>query len=73
MRDDAARDAKTDELWKLYELIGSTRARTLAGARIQIECVAEQLLSGISGDDAGRERAALANAAATLDRMAEAA
>ena len=53
-------------MWKLWSLIGSTRARTLAGARIQIECVAEQLLSGISGDDALRERTALANAAATL-------
>ena len=36
VHDDAARDAKTDELWKLYELIGSTKSRTLAGARVQI-------------------------------------
>ena len=62
-------DAKTDELWKLWELIGATRARTLAGARIQIDCVADQLVTGVSGG-AERERTALANAAATLDRLA---
>ena len=66
LRDDAVRDAKADALGELWELVGSTKARTLAGARVQIECVAEQLVTGVSGE---RERAALANAAATLDRL----
>ena len=44
LRDDAARDAKTDELGELWGLIGSTKARTLAGARVQVQCVAEQLI-----------------------------
>ena len=38
---------------------------------MQLESVAEQLMTGISGG-AERERTALANAAATLDRLAAA-
>ena len=72
LRDDAARDVLTDEIGQLWELIGSTQARTLAGARVQIECVAEQLVTDVSGG-AERERTALANTAATLDRLAAAA
>ena len=39
---------------------------------MQIECVAEQLVTDVSGG-AERERTALANTAATLDRLAAAA
>ena len=72
LRLNASRDVLADDLRQLWELIGSTKARTLAGARVQIECVAEQLVTGVSGG-AERERTALANAAATLDRLAAAA
>ena len=72
LRLNASRDVLADDLRQLWELIGSTKARTLAGVRVQLQCVAEQLISGVSGGQE-RERTALANAAATLDRLAAAA
>ena len=64
-RNDDARDRLTDEIGRLWDLIGSTPARTLAGVLAQLECLNDQLASGCSGEQK-RERTALANAAATL-------
>ena len=71
LRLNASRDVLAEDLRQLWELSGSTKARTLAGVRVQLQCVAEQLISGVSGRQE-RERAALRNAAATLSRLAAA-